>query len=1110
MSDHYTLRAMTSTELGLIRSDEQSSELYLAVYKPPVVYSATVNQDFTSLDKIISIVYAGGNGDLADVIPGMTMYVGSAAGLSDIGMCRVRKDPTEDTLYIGENSDIVWARGLFLTIVDDFDIWARHISINDKVPYMDYDIPYSNQHTDTKPIPIIGPRLVPAWIASVADPVNSIQVDITGMAFTGTWYDNYSNETGSTASLTYLGGRIVWYSVYDYNLGASNVYIDGVYITTVSQYSGSQHWGNIFDSGELPPGEHTLTIEVAGSGWIYMNVFRYNPLILSAKVSFDSSMSYCLPDTLISTHLWIAPGSDSLIDPSTTTPDAYYSSPGTYRVKYTVTAANGQITDAYIYVMVFDFDNMPVTQFNLVSCNGSYSERGWKYSIDMWSEADLTSVVDRAHAVLFARDFYGATEISLGQVFNRENILAIGRISGESIIQDPDGSKVTFTVDTPEAWLKRITGFPIGIQDITTAANSWINWHNLTVDASLYHLFLWQSTVIPTIDVFLTGDTKISKEQYAPGGSSIYDQLGPLLTNTILGACGCDHLGRLFCEVDVQLIPVSERSGFIKITDLLSVDWRDQLPMSRAILNSTSQVNLSGVVNASGQKPQAIFSLAPGHVFTTNGKPFKLDRMLLETQAKSNVLAAMKLAWDNHNYEFSPDLSGNNRMLDVFPSHQYVGIVVTENDTPREFVFDGNMIVREISMSWDRSEESPNFLQISWNGENETFPGNSCDGDLPDVSDVPGTNGGSSYPPIPSPPIPAIPQPLPEPLDPETLDNVQVLVPGVGMFYTNNFSEVDSVGNPLSNWYSMNDGIPDPSQVVGFDISSSGRCYCQYNAISIYTAEYPGAPWIELFNNSTIGNPEGYPFPRGQLILGFGIDRDSGELIIVGGVTVTIFGAFLMYLWSGDDSGVALVGTPYFNDASLSGRAYCTAVIGSAIVGKTWAVCVTGDSGKVIYQFAAGSPVASNTTVIGGFGSTIIASRFSPMFITCPNDTVIGNSLDISGDNGASWNNLPSAPDGYLNSVCSNAVGDVILLSGDGVTDLGVRRSLDTGATWEATAIAGTATTIWNLGTDYDWLMAFIGQIIYTPDMGDTYVYKTGDLQTFIGAFGNISHIRFY
>jgi hypothetical protein len=604
-------RAMNGTELGYIRRDGQSSQLFMAVYKPAVVYTARVNQTFSSLDKVIQVTYDTGSGTLGNVLPGMTMYVGTAAGLSDVGMVRIRKAPSGTVFYVGENAELAWADNLYLTVVDDFGVWPRHVQIDPSTfaAYMDQDIAYSDQHALASPIPILGPRFVPAWL------------------------------TGATVVL-----------------------------------------------------------------------------------SFDSSLSYVLGSSIASV-LWAFPGASATSGLTTHTPTATYNATGTYRGPCQLTAANGKVTTGYVRIRVFNRSaDPPVTQFDLVdTIRGSWSEGGYQAKIKMWAEADFSSVVDRAMVVIFARDFYGVTEASIGAVASRENIVMTGWIDGESIIQNPDGSEVSFTVEGVHAWMKKISGFAVGIQNKTGVAAVWTDWQNLTVDKSLYHLFFWQSTIIPVVDVFLTLDTKLSTEQSAPTGT-IYEQVTYLLKNTLLGTAGADRFNRLFCEVDLQLTPPANRGAVPVVLDLQQQDWREQMRMSRIVVRPTALVDLSGVVIDAGNLASPIFSLAPGHVPEHWGRTIKQDRMLLATQAQANELAAMKLAWDDHQFEFDIDLAGNNRMVDIFPSQQFVGMVVNQADTPRGFTFNGHVIVREINMSLAQDAAGENFLQISWHAENETFP----------------------------------------------------------------------------------------------------------------------------------------------------------------------------------------------------------------------------------------------------------------------------------------------------------------------------------------------------------------------------------------------------
>jgi hypothetical protein len=118
-------RALTSDELNLLRADGQWTKLYLAVLNPNTVYTARLASLPSSMDNVSQISVNTESGTLSDVKPGMTVYVGSTSGASDLGMCRVRKVPITGTWYIGLTSEVTWQSTCFLTIVDDFDLWAN-------------------------------------------------------------------------------------------------------------------------------------------------------------------------------------------------------------------------------------------------------------------------------------------------------------------------------------------------------------------------------------------------------------------------------------------------------------------------------------------------------------------------------------------------------------------------------------------------------------------------------------------------------------------------------------------------------------------------------------------------------------------------------------------------------------------------------------------------------------------------------------------------------------------------------------------------------------------------------------------------------------------------
>lgn len=148
-------RAATSPELALYRTPGQWAKLRAAVFQPTVIYTARINQVFTAWDGILEIAFDGGAGTLANVLPDMTLLIGSTAGAHDIGICRLR-DKDADTFFIGETSNVKYMDNHYLTVINDFGLWARHVLIDAGEPFMDGGIEYDDQHTDFDPTPVMG------------------------------------------------------------------------------------------------------------------------------------------------------------------------------------------------------------------------------------------------------------------------------------------------------------------------------------------------------------------------------------------------------------------------------------------------------------------------------------------------------------------------------------------------------------------------------------------------------------------------------------------------------------------------------------------------------------------------------------------------------------------------------------------------------------------------------------------------------------------------------------------------------------------------------------------------------------------------------------------
>jgi hypothetical protein len=1108
----YLPRAMTSQELSLIRTDVQSSLLYLAIHNPTTVYTALVNQAFTSDDSVVQVIYDTGVGTLADILPGMTLWVGTAAGLCDIGQARIRKTPTSTIFYLGECSELLWSDNLFLTVKDEFGVWPRHIKIGAaNVAYMDFDVAYSDQHVNCSPIPCLGPRLVPAWM----NHTNILYSDAS-IVYTGSWtayggFEKYSGTASDHADFSFTGNRIVFNGVKSSNSGEADFYLDGMLVATVDLYTSGSYFidPGEYDSGIIAQGTHTFKVVVKGvknpsSGGYYVAVNSIDVYSTAggadAQIPFDASGSHVIGSS-ISAYLWsvTGPGSPSISGTSTATPTLTCGAAGLYRMSCLLTAANGKTETGHVYVQVFDYSaNLPINQFDLKSCTGSRSDEGWSFDVTMYAQADFSLVVDRAMVCLFARDFYGDAEVSLGPISGRENIVVEGWIQGESIVEDPDGNSITFTVKGAGPWLKLLTGFPVGIQNVTVAPSRWTDWQFLTVDDSLYQLFYWQSTIIPAVDVFLTGDTKISEAQTAPGDTTVADQLTYLLKNTLLGDACSDRFGRLFCEVDEQLTPVTERSTIPSVLTLEYYDWRDQMPITRIPTPVTSQVNLSGVVINPPNTPKAYFSLAPGHVFQRWGAPKSQDKLLLIDQAHSNELAAMMVAWDNHQLEFQPDLAGNNRMVDIVP-HQFVSLDVASSDTPREFTYSGHLIIRQIDLSFEKStKDDSNFLQASWQAECETFPGPSATGDSP----IPG-------PPNPPPPVP-IPPPIIIPVNPAGAPStVAIWVKGVGLFYTQNANALLAAD---VQWFAGNDGLDatDILWVTDFLCNPlTGACWLAvdgYNRTGNYIYYSPalGAPWYVVMTQTAAAALTSAPNARvGALGINPGAS-DEVMAIIGEGPGAGSHGLYWCHGSSGGFTLGALVSA-----AGGNGNIWGQMVYGS----NRWVALIS--NGFVSYitwcDIGGGAPDYNLTELyMGGAGDIVSMAHAGvdgPVWYAKPcYKTNFDVNIIKTGDNGAGFSDIGAAS--FLVAASEGQLDDALGVSPDGTylmaadaAGFQAHRSSDGGTSWGTVGIGG-GTAFCCYGLNNLWVGVFGTFVRYTLDGGDIWYDITGDLQTWLGGVG--------
>jgi len=968
-------REITVDELALQRSDTQWSKLYCGFKIDNTIYTARLDIVPTSTDLVHTIAFDTGSGTLGDVKPGMTLYVGTSAGAYDLGMCRIRKDPVAGVFYIGLTSEINWQANCYLTVVDDFDLWAKHAVIADSALTMDVDVEYDDQHTDFNPVPIMGSHAV-------------------------LWLDD-----------------------------------------------------------------------------------------ATVDVDFDASDSWVF-DSTISAFAWTAPGSSASSGMATATPAITYDAPGIYRVYCEVTAANGKVTTGVRYVFVYDRDeNQPATVFQLSQAVADYETGGWMFDMTMEAEASLSEIRNRSLVVLFAEDWYGETKQSIGPIENRENIVCVGRIMGESIRWDRETGMVHFTVQGPHYWLNKVKAFPIELTFATNTPDSWSVIPSMTVDRVLWHILYWHSTVIETMDFYPSNDTK-----FLPDGKSLASMIGGQLVDVtqshLLASPGVDRFGRLFVEVDPQMVPSADRD-WPTVMQLTDDDWQEGIDLQRVTVEDVSLITLSSQQVDESGNVITLYSLSPGHVPRRYGDPMGIDRLLAASQSESNSLAGLALGW--HINEF-PDvpviLAQNNRMIDLWP-RQLCALTMETTDTPREIAFEGNLIPRRIALYFSGED---GFMHPELNFEAETFEQINTDGDIPDVEDT-------SIPAMPGfPTLPDLPFIFPGDVSstPDGPSTVLIVDDNKGLLYTRNFHETSPT------WVFWNAGI-DTADVPWITQGGNGRVmvFMTPNGSvwvgvydknfarwldTIYYAPALGAQFRKVIDLAwLVANEPGGD--EGISGLGFNPNKPEEVAFIAGNQTVF---EVAKHFWLGDHNG-------FVQKAALSilGQFANPLTFG----GNEWGYITSNNGGsvKTFRRFAAGGTSqlsAVNITNITGAGGTPGHWRAgtSKVLIAYNGD---GDLIARSTDGGATFSDIDTdkifAPEFAL-----HPDGMYMLAGWDAAA--GVRgKSSDGGASWSGlpTLPAGgnyCFTYAGGLTTASRWIAAR-GVIRYSNDFGNiSWVNKEGNI----------------
>ena len=467
----------------------------------------------------------------------------------------------------------------------------------------------------------------------------------------------------------------------------------------------------------------------------------------SVTTNFDAVDSYsCIGAPTGYAYAWTCAGA-TVSTPAGSNTNITFKAVGTYLVYVTVTAnyAGGYsaTSTAIRYVIVHSAAHPLNTSFSITSKpTGDYQEGGWNYSITMHANATEATIRDRTLVILVAKDWYGATEQSIGPLVGRENIVCVGWIDGESLRRSNDLSLVSFDVQGPAWWLGVQRGFPTGIDDTSVQPTDWLHIQNLTPRKGLFSFLHWRTTATVVTDCYITADDHRLASTYTPAGV-LSEQLRAIAQRVNAGVV-CDRYGRLFCEIDTQFIAPAART-FPVVQTMTDRDWRDEITIRRNVVPNAGQVDLSGIFYSGDiTTSNAIFALSPGHYPKHHGPNVqKIEHIALDDQAEANLLAGLWLGYLNNEFpETDTPMSSNYRAVDIAP-RMFVQQNLTASETPRGLVWNNKKLIpRTVSFDYDPRE---GLLLTDITFEAETFASDAVVGDPPITPPDP--------PPPPPPPV---------------------------------------------------------------------------------------------------------------------------------------------------------------------------------------------------------------------------------------------------------------------------------------------------------------------------------------------------------------------
>jgi len=835
-----------------------------------------------------------------------------------------------------------------------------------------------------------------------------------------------------------------------------------------------------------------------------------------AQLYWTSSGTYNVNgDTL--TYLWEFGGFGGTSSGTSTSPDPgyiTYDTPGEYKTKLTITNSSGGTDISYRYVSIHDDAHPAILKWEMDTLSGSRDSGGYTASMRVFE--DITAVHPNALVVIYADDWYGTNHISLGgnQINNSQTVF-VGYILENSIKYNYASGYVDFSIGSPTELMKLAEGFSISVESVVTP-NTWFQIKNMTTSKAIYHYLKTHSTILNATDIrYIANDRLV--QYFDTDRTSLFDAIDNFLKTGMIGGLLSDRQGTLWAEIHPEAVP-NALTAISQSMTITKRDWMNSPSIEDARGKQVSFVEMGGIkyTGATSNKSYALLSNAPGIAPSYQGKtesPY--EGLILSSQNQLNVLAGNYLAYQNAKYpNVSMESSGNYRNLDIVPLEK-LQLTVASNDTPSGIeISAGNFHI--MSMGWSYRSDKETFLPTIELHELTT----GIIGETLLIPDIP-PDEGYTYPP------PGDFDYDDFPFNPEIIPNIIPPVVGTkvlcvlfelskGLYYTEDFE------NPSPTWYQNNNGLPSGTYqlIEEMILTNTGEVYVRVGTwnepvAGIYYAPHPSMPYTrildkqqmcDLWNGAVVPDITIIPYYYWRIgTIGYNPNTPNTILVNINNGGGYGNGAMLL----GTPNGFALSDPTLTNDYRIS---YSLSFGGNEWVATGSGLIAMNSAGVFLREYTGPELQQHYHTRIGdtaslygfynygGTGNLIRVDNNGASMGASRNPYAVVNSMaaDESDEHimYVLGGHTPYKSDDYLSTgtVIANLPTDFYQLVGDAAKPM---LSLDA----DKWILVGGY-----LGSDY---LNTRNNVLFTPDFGETWESRMGNLVDFLAPSGTVDGFQF-